>query len=513
MLLSSLLPALSGAQILSLPSDPEIAGITCDSRQVQGGFIFVAIPGALTDGHLYIDSAVSRGAAAIILEETRQIQGVSLIQVPSARQALAELSRAYYKYPDRHLYMIGVTATNGKTTTTSMVHHLLSGKGVMTAVIGSVAYRFGNEKIQSSLTTPESSDLHAMFARQVQAGVEVVAMEVSSIAEAQCRVYGIEYDSVAFLNITPDHLPDHGSFEAYYEAKAMLVRQIDPGKPVLLNLDEPLVSRLAGETQGQVITFAIEDTKADVGAENLTLKGGIPHFDLVIRCPLKSRRGEVQVGRWPVSLRVPGRHTVYNALAALTLAILYGLDPEEACQGLASFPGVERRLQIIYQKDYTVIDDHISDEDNTRKMLEALEIMTEGRPVHLVYAVRGSRGLEVNREVIDQFALFHKSINWKTFLVTDSRDTARPRDQVLPEEHQLVMDGLLGAGYTIDFEPDLEDAITRILPLVGEGDFLILAGSHNMDKGARIALNLIAAMSPEEERASILKPLEDRMMG
>ncbi len=253
MRLSELLTALSDHEILSMPHDPLIRGVTCDSRKLEQGFIFVAIPGALTDGHLFIDQAIAKGAAAIITERAAGLEKIPEIKVPAARQALAELSRAFYGYPDRELFMIGVTATNGKTTTTSMVQHILASQGVMTSQIGSVAYSYGKEKIPSSLTTPESSDLHAMLRSQVEAGVKVVSMEVSSIAEAQYRVYGIEYDAVAFLNITPDHMPDHGSFEAYYEAKARLVRHVAQGTPVILNRDEAEVYKLHNESEGQVI--------------------------------------------------------------------------------------------------------------------------------------------------------------------------------------------------------------------------------------------------------------------
>ena len=146
-------------------------------------------------------------------------------------------------------------------------------------------------------------------------------------------------------------------------------------------------------------------------------------------------------------------------------------------------------------------------------MLEALTVMAEGKPVRILYAIRGSRGVQVNREVIGQFKEYKDKINWQTFMVTSSRDLARARDLVLPEEHDAVLADLEEAGYRIDEVDDLRQAIKKILPLVEPGDFLVLAGSHNMDKGARIALNLLADQKPGEEREAILKPLEGRMMG
>lgn len=507
-----LLSLLSEGEILSPCPKAEVMGVSCDSRKVEPGFIFVAIPGALTDGHLYIGQAVERGALAVVVEQTQALEGVCQVRVPWARRALAELSRAFYAYPDRDLYMMGVTATNGKTTTTSMVHHILKGEGVPVSVIGSVAYSFGDEKVPSVLTTPESSDLHAMLKRQREEGIQAVAMEVSSIAVAQCRVYGIEYDALAFLNITPDHMPDHGSFEAYYEAKAGLIRGAGLGVPVILNRDEGPVIRLAGETRGQVVTIGIGEG-ADFSAQNLRLPGGIPHFDLVVRSPLKIGRGEVMPGSWPVSLGVAGRHSVYNALAALAITVSYGIDLDKAIAHLESFPGVERRLQILYNREFIILDDHISDEDNTRKMLEALEVMGEGKKVHIIYAVRGNRGVEVNREVAGQFALFKDRINWGTFVVTTSEDVAKKRDVVHQEEFDAVMEDLTQAGYELTFVSGLEDAIHGLLPQVQEGETFVLAGSHNMDRGGRMAINLLASMKGEEEREGILEILDGRMMG
>lgn len=513
MRLSDLVKQLTGARVLSLPRDLPVQGVTYDSRQVRDGFIFVAIPGALTDGHLYIDQALEKGALAVVLERPRCLSDVAEIEVPFARRALAELSRAFYGFSDRGLFMIGVTATNGKTTTTSMVQHILNQKGIMTSLIGSVAYHYGDQRAPSSLTTPESADLHAMLREQADAGVQVVAMEVSSIALAQCRVYGIDYDAVAFLNITPDHMPDHGSFEAYYEAKASLVREVAPGTPVILNCDQEEVYALKDQTRGRVIGIGIGSAEADVSAESLELPAGMPHFQLVIRRPLETGRGVIEAGSWPVTLPLPGRHTAYNAMAAILLAGACGIAPGDSIRALESFRGVERRLQIIYQGEFTLIDDHISDEDNTRKMLEALAVMTDHKPIHLIYAIRGNRGIQVNREVIGQFRDYASRLNWKTFTVTSSTDTARRRDIVSEEEYAVVCQDLSEAGYDFVYEPELASAIQTILPRVKPGEFMVLAGSHNMDKGARIALNLLAEMRPAEERESILAPLENRLMG
>jgi UDP-N-acetylmuramoyl-L-alanyl-D-glutamate--2,6-diaminopimelate ligase len=513
MKLTQLLLTLSDAEILHLPKDTDVSGVTCDSRQVNPGFVFVAIPGALTDGHLYIEEAIRRGAVAIVVERPQSLDKVAEIKVPNARRALAELSRRFFHYPDLDLFMVGVTATNGKTTTTSMVQHILRSYGIETAVIGSVAYSYGDVRVKSNLTTPESSDLHAMLAEQRDDGVKVVSMEVSSIAEAQYRVYGINYDIVCFLNITPDHMPDHGTFEQYYLEKLKLVERVSEGVPVILNRDDPHVYEARQVTPGDVITISIDHRDVTITADSLKMAGGIPSFKYTVLRPFRTLEGERESGSWQVNLKVAGRHSVYNAMAAITICSYYGIEVEDAIRAIERFTGVERRLQIIYDGDFTIIDDHISDEDNTLKMLEALEVISAGRPVHIVVAIRGNRGVLVNREVIAQFAKFRDKINWKTFYVTSSVDTARPRDVVHDDEREAVLSDLTTAGYNYTYEPNLTESIVATLPVVKPGEVYVLAGSHNMDKGARIALNYLADSCPDLDREEILKPLRERLMG
>jgi UDP-N-acetylmuramoyl-L-alanyl-D-glutamate--2,6-diaminopimelate ligase len=512
--LSDLLKHVTDAEVVRYGDDPVIEGVTCDSRAVCPGFVFVAIPGAITDGHRYIDDAIRRGAVAIVCERDQNRDDVAEIHVPFSRRALAELSRAFYGWPDRDLFMIGVTATNGKTTTTSMIEHIFEDAGIPTAVVGSVAYRHGDRTVKSTLTTPESTDLHAMLADWRDAMIEVVSMEVSSIAEAQCRVYGIDYDAVAFLNITPDHMPDHGSFEAYFEAKSQLINGVRPGVPAVLNIDDPHVRTLVETTPGVPITMSTDPASgADVFADHIELRKGVPSFDLVIRTPFPTRTGRAMPGSAHIELSVPGRHSVYNAMAAYIISTYYNISSENIIASLKTFAGVERRLQIIYEGDFTMIDDHISDEDNTRKMLEALPAIAEGAPVRIVYAIRGNRGVRVNREVIAQFKEHRDHVNWASFIVTSSEDVARQRDIVHDDERAAVLDDLEAAGYDITYMPNLGDAIERTLDGVEPGDVMVLAGSHNMDRGARIALNALVSRREDLDRDAILAVLDGRIMG
>jgi UDP-N-acetylmuramoyl-L-alanyl-D-glutamate--2,6-diaminopimelate ligase len=315
------------------------------------------------------------------------------------------------------------------------------------------------------------------------------------------------------LNITPDHMPDHGTFEQYYLEKLKLVERVSEGVPVILNRDDPHVYEARHVTPGDVITISIDHRDVTITADSLKMAGGIPSFKYTVLRPFRTLEGERESGSWQVNLKVAGRHSVYNAMAAITICSYYGIEVEDAIRAIERFTGVERRLQIIYDGDFTIIDDHISDEDNTLKMLEALEVISAGRPVHIVVAIRGNRGVLVNREVIAQFAKFRDKINWKTFYVTSSVDTARPRDVVHDDEREAVLSDLTTAGYNYTYEPNLTESIVATLPVVKLGEVYVLAGSHNMDKGARIALNFLADSRPDLDREEILKPLRGRLMG
>ncbi|MBI2947093.1 MAG: UDP-N-acetylmuramoyl-L-alanyl-D-glutamate--2,6-diaminopimelate ligase, partial [Verrucomicrobia bacterium] len=245
--------------------DREVAGITYDSRRVGPGMIFVAIPGQNVDGHDFINSAIDRGAAAVICERNGFVsQRVTKIKVTDVREALALAAAAYYQHPSTKLRVIGVTGTNGKTTVAFMVKHLLETAGVKTGLLGTIRYEVGERMIPAQRTTPEALEVQQMLASMVRADCEACVMEVSSHALDQKRVCGVDFDVVIFTNLTQDHLDYHGAMENYFQAKRKLFTPhfLDTKRGgSVINIDDTFGQRLVAETKAEIqLTYGLRET-------------------------------------------------------------------------------------------------------------------------------------------------------------------------------------------------------------------------------------------------------------
>ena len=302
--------------------DPEvdITGIVYDSRQVKPGDLFVCIKGFRFDGHLFIADAVEKGAAAVAVEEGREVESLSVpvIYVPDSRRALGLLSACFYDYPSRKLRLIGVTGTNGKTTTTYLIKSILEGAGYKVGLIGTIQNLIGDQVIPAERTTPEASDLQALFSQMVEDGCSFAVMEVSSHALSLERTAGSEFDIAVFTNLTQDHLDFHSSLQDYLDAKTKLFAELarDDGKTkaAVLNADDEHSIYIAERSKVPVITYGIEadaDYRAeeiDIQPEGLTYR--IQHSGQVLQ----------------VRLPITGYFNVYNSLAALAACRAAGID-------------------------------------------------------------------------------------------------------------------------------------------------------------------------------------------
>ena len=243
--------------------DRDVSGITYDSRRVTPGMLFVAIPGRNTDGHEFINTAIERGAAAVICERTRALPSrATRISVPDAREALARAATSYYEHPSGKLKVIGVTGTNGKTTVAFMVKAMLEAAGIKTGLLGTVRYEIGDRVIPAQRTTPESLEVQQMMAQLLGAGCEACVMEVSSHALEQKRVLGVDFDVGIFTNLTRDHLDYHGTMENYFAAKKKLFNALAEGGKrgaAVINIDDAFGARLAGATRVEVeLTYGLQ---------------------------------------------------------------------------------------------------------------------------------------------------------------------------------------------------------------------------------------------------------------
>ncbi|HEV8662865.1 MAG TPA: UDP-N-acetylmuramoyl-L-alanyl-D-glutamate--2,6-diaminopimelate ligase [Candidatus Methylomirabilis sp.] len=362
-------------RLLRGSGEVDIRAVEHDSRRVSPGACFVCLRGSRFDGHAFAGEAAGRGAAAVVLEEEMPLPpGPAIVQVKDTRAALAALARAFHGDPARRLTVLGVTGTNGKTTTTYLLEAILAAAGRTVGVIGTIDYRCGALRVPAERTTPEAPDLQALLRRMLEVGATHVTMEVSSHSLALHRVDGVEFDAAVFTNLTQDHLDFHGSFEAYLEAKTRLFRGLGVGavkrgpKAALLNADDPHAERIRAETTAPVLTYALE-AGADLTAEGVSLEA------TGLRATLRTPWGPI-----PVRSALLGRHNMANILGAAGAALAVGAPPGAVTAALATLRGVPGRLeQIEAGQPFTVAVDYAHTPDALERVLRAARALTAGR--------------------------------------------------------------------------------------------------------------------------------------
>jgi len=492
--------------------DMEIGGLAYHFGKVCPGDLFVCIMGYLTDGHLYIPQAVAKGAAAMVVERFDDNCSLPQYKVADSRQALAALSDAFYGHPSQKLNMIGITATNGKTSTTFMTNSILQAHGLNTGIIGTVMVRYGSFTEPSVLTTPESLDLQRHLASMVQSDVTHVVMEVSSSALELNRVDNVDFDIVAFNNISREHIDLHGSFEDYYNSKASLIRNASPSGWAVLNLDDKYSAALATQTRAKVLTYGVENGDGHLSCTRLDLTTGRARFGVEIRKPFTANGIEYRPCEFDIELSIPGYHSVYNSMAAIAIGLLCGVPVPTIAKGLKAFEGVERRFQFIYEDDFRIIDDHFANAGNINVTLETLNFM-EYNSLNIVYAIRGGRGPITNQENAETIVKWASRLGLREITATLSRSHVTKKDMVTEEEKDVFLRVMDEAGIRVSLFEELPDAIAFALDKVQPGDVLLLAGCQGMDFGAQIALEQLCRLRPSLDRQKLFAPLKNRVAG
>ena len=453
--LRELLKNLPGARLLG-EGDPEVSGIAYDSRRVRPGELFVCVRGASHDGHRFAAEAVAKGARALIVEEPLGL-GVPEVVVASSRAAMGAAAAAFHGFPSRRLRMIGVTGTNGKTTTTYLVRSALERAGMRTGLIGTVEQVTGAGRREASRTTPESVEIQALLAEMVRSGCRACVMEVSSHGLALNRTAGTEFDVAIFTNLTHDHLDFHNNLEDYLEAKARLFRSLISAertglkaeKRAIINADDPRASRFIEASSAPVITYGIE-READFRAESIEV--GPKGARYVARTP---------VGPVEVRLRLPGRFNVYNSLAALATACAEGADLEAAAAGIA-----ETRFEPVDEgQPFAVVVDYAHAPDSLENVLRTARSLTEGRLI-CVFGAGGDRDRS-KRPVMGRVAALLADV---VFITSDN-----PRSEDPAAICAEIAAGAEGAA-RLEVVVDRREAIRRAIGEAEPGDFVLIAG-------------------------------------
>ncbi len=489
-----------------------VTGLAYHSKRVTKGDLFICIKGYKTDGHLYLGAATERGAVAAVVEEFNDDIQIPQYKVADSRHALAALADQFFGHPSQKINLTGITATNGKTTTTYMTNAIFEKEGLKTGLIGTVIIKTGSSIRPAELTTPESLDLHRYFQEMIEAGVTHAVMEVSSAGLELNRVECADFNTVVINNISREHIDLHGSFEDYFKAKASLVRKANENQWAVLNLDCPYTRSLAGETRAKTFTYGLKHREADCLIHDLDLSTGRARFTVEIRRKEPAALFAFQPSSFKIKLSVLGLHSVYNAMAATLVSLLQSIPVETIEKALTEFRGVERRFELIFEDDFKVIDDHFANSGNIDVTLETLQMMDYSK-LHLVYAIRGSRGVTVNRENAEAIAHWAARLNLDRIIATDSIGHVGEKDLVTAEERQTFEAVMNEAGIRTEIYSSLPEAITAGLAETGTGDVLLLAGCQGMDYGAKICLDQIHHLKPDLPEEKVFAALKNRVAG
>jgi UDP-N-acetylmuramoyl-L-alanyl-D-glutamate--2,6-diaminopimelate ligase len=441
-----------------------------DSRKVQRGDCFVAIRGSGTDGHRFIELAIGNGAAVVVLEQDSALSdyyflhsGVAKVVVPDSRKALAVMSANYYNHPSRALTMVGVTGTNGKTTTTHLIKAILEAAGQRVGLLGTIEYRIGDEVIPASHTTPESLELNELLARMVNAGCQSVSMEVSSHALHQSRVYGLDFGAAVFTNLTQDHLDYHGTMEEYFRAKRILFESLKPGAVAITNADDVWGMQIVSSSQARVFSYGVAE-HSDIRASDIRLSIEGTSFTLWFKNQQTT-----------VTTPLVGGFNVYNVLAAYSTGLALGHSPETLEQGIRSVNSVRGRFErIASPKGWTAIIDYAHTPDALEKCLRTIHDVLPRERRGRIITVFGAGG---DRDKTKRPLMGNVAGQWSDIIIVTSDNPRTEKPQGIIDE---IVSGI-PRGAQVTQEIDRRTAIHSAVRQARSGDVVLIAGKGHED--------------------------------
>jgi UDP-N-acetylmuramoyl-L-alanyl-D-glutamate--2,6-diaminopimelate ligase len=474
--------------------DVEISGIAYDSRRVKRGDLFVAVTGINSDGHSYLAEAIAAGAAAVAVDRAVEVPpGTPVLKLPSTRTGLAEVAAEFYGRPSRHIYVAGITGTDGKTTVTHMTEHVLMAAGIVAGAMSTVAFSVGGAETDntSGQTTTEAPQVQEWLRRMADAGVKCAVIETTSHALVQDRVGACDFDVAAFTNVGHDHMDYHATWEDYLEAKARLIDLAAGGadkgieKTAVLNRDDPSYERLSRRSIPRRWSYGLT-TASDLHPLDLSMSATGSRFRL------KTPLGETEV-----ALAVPARFNVYNALCAAGVCLAVGVPIEEIGPGLAGFDGVRGRLERVdLGQDFSVFIDFAHSAGALASALAELRPFTRGRLI----AVFGSTA----RSDHDRPGMGKAAADLSDFFIITTDD---PLGEDPAEIARDVQSGVVGKAPGRDYEIvlDRRAAIKRAIEVARSGDSVLLAG-----KGHERTMQMAAGAEPWDERAEAEAAIKER---
>ncbi len=491
--LAELCGALTGGRAHGRTAGVAVRSVTADSRAVRPGALFVCLTGARHDGHAFVPEAVRNGAVAVVAERPVG-RAVPVVVVRNARRALAELAAEFHGHPSRSLDVIGITGTNGKTTTAYMLESILKEAGRRPALVGTVECRFGAMRFPHVHTTPDAPALHALFAAVLRRGADAVAMEVSSHALVQDRVTGVAFRAGVFTNLTRDHLDYHGGMGAYFRAKALLFERLPPGAvggAAILNADSPRAAALARCTRARVWRYAAARPAADASRIRgwRRLEGPrlwSSHAAATVSGTAFTLHEEGAAAR--VRLRLLGAYNVSNALAAAAAARSLGVSREDVRRGLERLARVPGRMERVpLRAPFAVVVDYAHTPDALERALASARRLAR-RKVIVVFGCGGNRD-RGKRPRMGAIAARRADASWVT--------SDNPRDEAPDAIIADILAGIHSAPRPA-VEPDRRRAIAGALRAARAGDLVLVAG-----KGHERTQVIRGAAHPFDDAAAV----------
>jgi UDP-N-acetylmuramoyl-L-alanyl-D-glutamate--2,6-diaminopimelate ligase len=441
-----------------LGENPEITSIENDNRKVQHGSLFICIKGYTVDGHDFAEKAVKSGAVAVLAEHPLPLD-VPVIVVKDTNRAMAVIADAFYDHPTKKLQLIGITGTNGKTTTSHLIEKILTDHGKKLGLIGTMYTKIGDTTLETKNTTPESLTLQKIFKQMVDANVETAVMEVSSHALDLGRVHGCDYNIAVFTNLTQDHLDYHHTMEEYKRSKGLLFSQlgntfdVEHPKFAVLNVDDQATETFIKSTAANVVTYGI-DKDADFQAESIQMTPTGTTFEL--------KMGDI---RYPVHIQLIGKFSVYNVLASIATAYVSGVPIHDIVRSIESVKGVAGRVELVDAgQDFSVIVDYAHTPDSLENVLKTIQQFAK-KKIFVLIGCGGDRD-RTKRPLMAKIACQYAT---DPIFTSDNPRSENPLAILKDMEA-----GVTGIEHLVI--PDRNEAITHAIKSAATGDVILIAG-------------------------------------
>lgn len=442
---------LKNVKTVSVYSDTQVTDVTDKSSEISAGCVFVCIKGARFDGHSVAKQAIESGAAAVVVDRDMGLKNQIIVE--NTRDAYSRICAAFYGNPAEKLKLIGVTGTNGKTTTTFIIKSVFDSLGIKAGLIGTVKNITGDREYISSLTTPDSKELQRLYREMVDSGCEYCIMEVSSQALAQGRVDGCHFDIALFTNLTQDHLDYHGNFENYANAKRKLFEISDTA---IINIDDDYAMKMVDGLDCKVLTFAVNAEHSDFSAKNVKCFQDSVQYELLT---------PKNIGR--INIKIPGHFTVYNSMGAAACALNAGADFDNVIKAVSSSKGVPGRVEVVpTNTDYTLLIDYAHSPDGLENVISSIRETTKGRII-TVFGCGGDRDKTKRPKM-------GKIVGELADIAVVTSDN--PRSENPASIIEDILKGMTASKAKIITIESRTEAIKHAMSLAKKGDVIILAG-------------------------------------